>query len=125
MARQANASRPLPRAVIGLSLRDLDGEPLCVAEVVVLRHPVLSDQDPRFDIAEREVGNRIAARLVQQDDVFAVGDPPVSKTHPHAATQRLSEQQSRRQRLLDEEVPHRPGGQRALLPCQTHRRILS
>ena len=90
----------------------------------MLGHPILGDQNPRFDVALREVGDRVAARLVQQDDVFAVGDPPVSETHPHAAAQRLGEQQPRWQWLFGEEVPHRPGSQRALLPCQTHRHVL-
>ena len=74
----------LPGAVVGLSLRDLDGEPLRVAEVLVLSHPVLGDQDARFDIAAWEVSHRIATRLVQQDDVFAVGDPLVGEAHAHA-----------------------------------------
>jgi hypothetical protein len=96
-----------------------------VAEVVVLSHPILGDQDIGLDIAAWEISHRITPRLVQQDDVLAVGDPLVSEAHPHAAARRLREQQTRWQRLIGEEVSHRPGRQWALLPCQTHGHILS
>ena len=68
----------------------------------------------------RKVGHRVATRLVQQHDIFAVGDPLVAEPHPHPAPQRLGEQQPLGQRLWGQEVPDRPGGQRALLPCQSH-----
>ena len=86
--------------------------------------PVLVHQGVGADVASREVGHRIAARLVQEYDVFAVGDPLVPEPHPHPAPQRLGEQQSFRQRLRCEEMPDRPSGQWTLLPCQTHRCVL-
>jgi hypothetical protein len=54
----------LPRAVFGLLARDLDREPQGVAQVSVLCHSVLGGKDSRFDVAEGEVRNRVAARLV-------------------------------------------------------------
>ena len=74
----------------------------------MLGDSVLDDQELRPDIASRKVGDRIAARLVKQHDVFAVDDPLVAEPHPHPAPQRLSEQQPLRQWLRCEEVPDRP-----------------
>ena len=42
----------------------------------------------------REVGDRIAARLEEQEDVLAIGDPDSSEAHAHAPTQTLHIQQS-------------------------------
>jgi hypothetical protein len=55
------------------------------------------------DAVLREVSDRIAARLVEQDDVLAIGDPPSTEAHPHAPPQRLGVEQSIRQRMCDEE----------------------
>ena len=72
----------------------------------MLGDPIFGVEHAGLDVTVREVGDRVAARLVQQHDVFAVGDPLVGKLHPHPAPQRLGEQQPRRQRLRCEEVTH-------------------
>jgi hypothetical protein len=50
-----------------------------------------------------EVSNRVAARLVEQDDVLAIGDPPSAEAHSHTPPQRLGVEYSIRQRMCDEE----------------------
>src|SRR5262245_38377712 len=86
---------------------------------------IFSNEGVGTDVASWEVGHRIAARFVQEHDVLAVGDPFFAEPDAHPAAQRLGEQQSFRQRLGCEEVPYRPGGEWTLLPCQTHRVVLS
>ena len=68
------------------------------------------------DGAEREVGHRVVARLVQQHDIFALGDPFPAEPDAHPPAQRLGEQQPLRERVWDEEVADRPRGERSLLP---------
>ena len=46
------------------------------------------------DVGLREIGHRIVARLEEQEDVLAIGDPVSAKTHAHPPTQRLNVQQS-------------------------------
>jgi hypothetical protein len=55
------------------------------------------------DAVLREISNRVAARLVEQDDVLAIGDPRSTEAHSHAPPQRLGIEQSIRQRMCDEE----------------------
>lgn len=72
-------------------------------------------------IAEREVGHRIAAGLVQQYDVLAVDDPGVTEPDAHATAQRLGEQHPVGQRIGDQEPADRRGRERSLLPGEAHR----
>ena len=41
------------------------------------------------DVGLRKVGNGIAARLEEQEDTLAIGDPASAEAHAHAAAQRL------------------------------------
>lgn len=71
--------------MVGPTLSDPHGEPVHLAELGVAGDAVCGNQDAGADVALREVGHWVAARLVQQDDVFAVGDPLVAEPHPHPA----------------------------------------
>jgi len=51
----------------------------------------------------REVGNGVAARLVKQDDVFAISDAGSAEAHSHAPPQGLGVEQSIWQRIWNEE----------------------
>src|SRR5271166_3911874 len=45
------------------------------------------------NVGLREIGHRIMARLEEQKDVLAIGDPVSPETHAHPPTQRLNVQQ--------------------------------
>ena len=60
-------------------------------------------QDVSRNVRLREVGYRIAARLEEQQDVLAIGNPDSSEAHAHAPTQRLDIQQFLGQRFGHEE----------------------
>jgi hypothetical protein len=60
-------------------------------------------QHASHNAVQREVGNRVAARLVKQEDVLAVGDPGSAEAHSHAQPQRLGIEQPTRQRIWNEE----------------------
>src|SRR5436190_23154247 len=72
------------------------------------------------DVGLREVGYRIAARLEEQDDVLAIGDPGSAETHAHAPAQRLGVQQSLGQRFCHEKPADCSRCERTLLPRQSH-----
>lgn len=76
----------------------------------MLGDPLLGDENAGLDVRMRKVGHWVAARLMQQHDVFAVGNPLLGEPHAHPAPQRLGEQQPLRQRLRCEEVTHRSRG---------------
>ena len=61
------------------------------------------------DVGEREVGHRVAPGLVQQHDVFTVGDPGTAEPDPHATAQRFGEQQPVGERIGDQEPADRAG----------------
>jgi hypothetical protein len=46
------------------------------------------------DVGLWEIGHRIVARLEEQEDVLAIGDPVSAETHAHSPPQRLKVQQS-------------------------------
>jgi hypothetical protein len=79
----------------------------------VLGGAVLADQDTWPDVGDREERHRIAARLVQQDHVLAVGDPFVGEPDAQSAPERLGEQHSWRERLGGQEAADRRAAQRA------------
>jgi hypothetical protein len=72
------------------------------------------------DGGEREIGDRVAARLMQQGDVLAVGDPLAAEPHAHPPAQRLGEQHPLGQRAGHQEPAGGSGGERSLLPGQSH-----
>src|SRR5262249_59437088 len=53
----------------------------------------------RGNIGLREVGDRIEARLEEQEDILAIGNPDPPEAHAHAPTQPLDVQQSLGQRF--------------------------
>ena len=65
------------------------------------------DENALTDVLDREVGDRVVARFVEQDRLFAVGDPRVVETDPQAAAGRLREQQPIGQGSIGEEAPDR------------------
>ena len=67
------------RAILAL-LPGPDGVPGRRPEIPVLGGVLAGSQDVREDVAEREVGHRVVAGLVQQHDIFAVRDPFPSRT---------------------------------------------
>src|ERR1700704_2196197 len=109
-----------PRRVIGLTPVDADGVPVRLTEVAMLGDSLFCGEDAGLDVAARKVGDRIAARLVQQHHILTVGDVPVAEADPHPAAQRLREQNPLRHWLWCEEAACRSGGQWSLLPCQSH-----
>ena len=94
----------LPGRVVDVALGAPNAEPGDRAQFGVLGDPVLCGQDPWADIAEREVSDRVPARLVQQRHILAVGYPQVPQPHSHASPQRFGEQQPLRQRFRGEKV---------------------
>jgi hypothetical protein len=68
------------------------------------------------DVAERGVGDRIAAGFVQQHDVLAVGDPGIAESDAHPPAERFGVQQTLGQRSWSQEPACRPRRQRSLLP---------
>ena len=123
--RVPGEARVLPGASRGLAVAGLDGIPGRGSEVGMIRRPVSGGEDVLRDVAFGEVGDGIAARLVQEDDVIALGDPGAAEPHPHPPAQRLGVQQPRRERLGDEEGADRSRGQRSLLPRESHLSRLS
>ena len=49
----------------------------------MLGDSLFGDEDAGLDVGMRKVGHRVAPGLVQQHDVFAVGDPLVGESHLH------------------------------------------
>src|SRR5258705_7112978 len=110
----------LPSDVVGASGSDARAEPCGIAEVAMLCCSTLADEDTRSDISEREVRDGVAARLVEKDDIFAVGNPLASQFNAHPSAQGLSEQQSLWKRLGGKKAAPRRATQRALLPGEPH-----
>ena len=113
----------LPCSVDDTPVADATREPIGIAEVGVLRGPVLADEDAGSDVGEREERDRVAAGLVEQKHILAVGDPLAGQLDAQPPTKGLGEQQSLRERLGSEEAAHRRAAQRALLPGQSHGRV--
>jgi hypothetical protein len=61
-------------------------------------------QDIRSNVGFRKVGDRIAARLKQQKNILAFGDPTFSEAHPHAPAQSLDVQKLLGQRFGYDEL---------------------
>jgi len=97
-------------------LAGADGVPGGKAEVTVPGGVLAGLQHAIGDIRDREVGHRVTARLVQQHDVFAVGDPCPTEPDPHATAQWLGEQQPFRETVGDQEPANRSFGKWSLLP---------
>lgn len=110
----------LPGGAFGGPVARSHGEPRGVAEILMPGHLVALDQGPGVHVRAGEVGDRVAARFVQQQDVLAVGDPLPVEPHAHTAAQALGEQQAPRQGFGGEEVSDRAGRERPLLPGQSH-----
>jgi hypothetical protein len=83
--------------------------------------PVLADENAVPDVGDREERDRVAARLVEQEHVLAVGDPLVGQLDSEPSAKGLDEQQSFWERLRSEEAAHRRAAQWALLPGQSRR----
>ena len=62
----------------------------------------------RGHVAAREVGDRVAAGLVQEHDVLAVGDPLAAEPYPHPPPRRLREQQALGQGIGNQEPADAP-----------------
>jgi hypothetical protein len=60
------------------------------------------------------------AWFVEQDRLFAVGDPRVVESDPDATASRLGEKEPVGKRLVGEEVPNGTGCEWSLLPRQSH-----
>jgi hypothetical protein len=56
-------------------------------------------KDAWGNVGLREVGDRIEARLEEQEDILAIGDPDPPEAHAHAPAQTLDVQQSLGQRF--------------------------
>lgn len=76
------------------------------------------------DVREWEVGDRVAAGLVQQDHVLAVGDPLTGELNAHPAAQAFGVQESFGEWFGGEEAADRAAAERALLPGQSHQKFL-
>ena len=85
--------------MVSIALARRDSEPAHLAEVAVLGDSLLHRRGSGQHVRMRKVGHRVAARLIQEQDAFAVGNPLVGEPNPHPAPQRLGEQQPWRQRL--------------------------
>jgi hypothetical protein len=101
-------------------LASADGEPGRRPEIIVPGGVIASFQYTVGDVTEREVGHRVAARLVQQHHVLAVGDTVTALPDAHPPAQRFGKQQPLRQRLRDEKLADRSWCERSLLPRQPH-----
>jgi hypothetical protein len=82
-----------PRSMDDTPVVDDDGEPIGIAEVAVLRDPVLADENASANVAERKVRDRIAPRLVEQQHILAVGDPFAAQFHAQPLAKRLDERE--------------------------------
>ena len=69
-----------------------DGVPGREPEIGVLGGVVGAFQSMWGDVGLRKVGNWIAARFEEEDDVLAIGDPGSAEAHAHAPVQRLGVQ---------------------------------
>src|SRR5262249_35693376 len=103
---------------------DANAEPRRRPEVAMARRARLRHEHALADLVQREERDRVAVRLVEQDDVLAGGHPLPAGPHAHPPAARPREQPPPRQRLSHEEPRHRSGPQRSLLPCQAHRVLL-
>src|SRR5260221_4904204 len=104
---------------------DGHGEPLGIAEGGGPRVRFLADEYAGPNVAQREVRDRVAAGLVEQEHAFAVGDPLLGELDSEPSTKGLGEKQPFRERLGREESAHPDAGPRGLLQGQTHARVPS
>jgi hypothetical protein len=94
----------LPGAPFGdLALAAGDGEPFRPAEVLVRALAVAVPQHTGGDVADREVGNRIAGRLEQEHRVVASGDDVAAELDAHPPAERLE---------VEHPFGHRRGGEK-------------
>jgi hypothetical protein len=105
----------LPRAARGALVAADDLEPRGLAQVAVHGPVVGRAQRAVGEVGDREVRDRIAPRLEQQDGVVAVDDGAPAELGPQAAPQRLGVQHPLRH-AGHEELPVRVAAQRTLLP---------
>src|ERR1700712_4743054 len=68
-----------------LTLTGSCGEPLRVSEVRVLGDVALLEEGGFQNVTARKVGDGVAARLVQEYHVLAVGDPELTEADTHAS----------------------------------------
>jgi hypothetical protein len=93
----------------GASRRDVplvrsDAIPGRESEIGVLGRMLGAFQDIRSNVGFRKVGDRIAARLEQQKNILALGDPTFSEAHAHAPAQSLDVQKLLGQRFGYDEL---------------------
>jgi hypothetical protein len=81
-----------------------DAVPGRESEIGVLGRMLGAFQDIRSNVGFRKVGDRIAARLKQQKNILAFGDPTFSEAHPHAPAQSLDVQKLLGQRFGYDEL---------------------
>src|SRR5262244_580999 len=82
-----------PRSPGRALLACLNGIPGSGPKIEVPRGVVGRLQSVWRDVRSWKVGHRIAARLKEQEDVLAIGNPVPTETHAHSPTQRLNVQQ--------------------------------
>jgi hypothetical protein len=113
----------LPCRVLDAPVFIRNGKPGRSAKITVLGQALCTCHCALGNVAQGKVGNGIAARLVEDYDVLAVGDPRVVEFDPHAPPQSLREEQPLWKRSGGKETADRMAGQRTLLPPKTHQTL--
>jgi hypothetical protein len=70
----------------------LDGIPGCEPKIGMMARMFGALESIWRDVGFREIGHRMVARLEEQNDAFAIGDPSATEAHAHSPTQRLNVQ---------------------------------
>lgn len=113
-------SGEFPGGSFGGPVTRVHGVPGGFTEILMPGDLVTRDQGLRVHVRAGVVGDGVAARLVQEQHVLAVGDPGPVEPHAHTAAQPLGEQQALRQGFGGEEVSDRARREGPLLPGQSH-----
>jgi hypothetical protein len=71
-----------------------DHVPLRRPEIPMSAGVLARAEGVREDVGSREVGDGVPPGLVQEHNVFAVGDPLAAKANPHTSAKRFGEQQA-------------------------------
>src|SRR5258705_13879591 len=108
-ARVARQVRVLPCGPLRLLVTDAKAEPPRRPELAMSRRARLRHEHALAHVTQREERDRVAVRLMEQDDVLAVDHPLFAEPPAHPAAERLREEQALRPRLRDGEPAHRPG----------------
>src|SRR5262249_12233200 len=94
----------LPRGTRFAVSASADGVPGRRPELAVAGAVIAHFQHATGNAVLREVGDRVAAGLVQQNHVLAIGNPGPAEAHAHAPPQGLGVAQSIWQRIWNEEA---------------------